>query len=97
MQQQADDLSVRLNEANTACQVMAGQVERLNQRLQQSTNAYRQRYDALEQAITLPEWFTQWKKAPESLKQHIQGLRDQWEATESRLHTDALEEMRLKT
>ncbi|MBR1755102.1 MAG: hypothetical protein IJ754_02540 [Bacteroidaceae bacterium] len=97
LQQQADDLSVRLNEANTACQVMAGQVERLNQRLQQSTNAYRQRYDALEQAITLPEWFTQWKKAPESLKQHIQGLHDQWEATESRLHTDALEEMRLKT
>ena len=97
MQQQADELSIRLNEANTACQVMAGQVERLNERLQQTTNTYRQRYDELELAITLPEWSSQWKTSPENLKQRIQGMRDRWEEINSKLRETELEAMRLKT
>lgn len=97
LQQQADELSIRLNEANTACQVMAGQVERLNERLQQTTNTYRQRYDELELAITLPEWSSQWKTSPENLKQRIQGMRDRWEEINSKLRETELEAMRLKT
>ncbi len=97
LQQQADDLSIRLNEANTACQVMAGQVERLNKHLQQTTDIFRQRYDALEKAITLPDWFALWTSSPEGLKQRIQNTRDQWDIVTSNLQVTELEAMRLKT
>ena len=97
LQQQSDDLAVRLNEANTACQTMAGQVERLQKRQQDTIKAFRQRYDALEQVITLPEWYTQWKESPEGLKQRIQQMREQWDVMEQRLQGNEIETTRLKT
>lgn len=96
LQQQSDDLTVRLNEANTACQTMAGQVERLQKRQQETIKAFRQRYDALEQVITLPEWYAQWKESPEGLKQRIQQMREQWDITEQRLQGNEIETTRLK-
>ncbi|MBR0273278.1 MAG: hypothetical protein IJQ59_04190 [Bacteroidaceae bacterium] len=96
LQQQSDDLAVRLNEANTACQTMAGQVERLQKRQQDTIKAFRQRYDALEQVITLPEWYTQWKESPEGLKQRIQQMREQWDVMEQRLQGNEIETTRLK-
>ena len=79
-QQQAADLAIRLNEVNTACQVMAGQVERLNQRMGAVTQDYSQRYEILGRDITIPEWFKEWKSAPEGLRMHIQDMMDQWKA-----------------
>ena len=96
LQQQSDDLAVRLNEANTACQTMAGQVERLQKRQQDTIKAFRQRYDALEQVITLPEWYAQWKESPEGLKQRIQQMREQWDVMEQRLQGNEIETTRLK-
>lgn len=96
LQQQSDDLTVRLNEANTACQTMAGQVERLQKRQQETIKTFRQRYDALEQVITLPEWYAQWKESPEGLKQRIQQLREQWDVMEQRLQGNEIETTRLK-
>jgi len=96
LQQQSADLAVRLNEANTACQVMAGQVERLQKRQQDTIKSFHQRYDALELAITLPEWYTQWKESPEGLKQRIQNMREQWDATELQLQGNEIETTRLK-
>lgn len=78
-QQKAADLTVRLNEVNTACQVMAGHVERLSQRLKTTTETYSRRYEALEKLITIPEWFKTWRNAHESLKQNIQLMMDQWQ------------------
>lgn len=78
MRQQLAEQQERLNEANTACQVMAGQVERINQRLSNATNKYRHRYEVLEKLISIPEWFREWKQSPESLKQHIQEMTQQW-------------------
>lgn len=77
-QQKANELTVRLNEVNTACQVMAGHVERLNQQLRTATEDYSRRYEALGKVITIPEWFKTWRNAHESLKQHIQQMMDRW-------------------
>ena len=81
-QQKAADLAVRLNEVNTACQVMAGHVERLNQNLRTVTETYSRRYDALEKLITIPEWFKIWRNNHEGVKQAIQQMMDQWQELE---------------
>ncbi len=78
MQQERSEQMVRLNEVNTACQVMAGQVERLNQRLAAATRDYSQRYDALANEISLPEWFRDWKTSHEGMKLRIQQMAEQW-------------------
>ena len=96
LQQQSAELATRLNEANTACQVMAGQVERLKKRQQDTLKSFGQRYDALEQVITLPEWYSQWKGSAEGLKQRIQTMREQWDTVEQRLQGNELETTRLK-
>ena len=80
LQQESSELTTRLNEVNTACQVMAGQVERLNQRLASATKNYSQRYETLVHEITIPDWFKEWKAAPESIKLRIQEMASQWEA-----------------
>lgn len=82
-QQKASDLAVRLNEVNTACQVMAGQVERHNESLRTVTETYSRRYDALEKLITIPEWFKAWRNNHEGFKQTIQQMMDQWQQLES--------------
>ena len=78
-QQKAADLALRLNEVNTACQVMAGHVERLNERQHTATETYSRRYNALEKLITIPEWFKTWRASHESVKQTIQQMMDQWQ------------------
>jgi len=78
-QQQNAELATRLNEANTACQVMAGQVERLKTRLDAETQNYRHRYEALDHAMTIPEWLNAWKQSPEGLKLRIVEMRRVWE------------------
>ncbi len=79
LQQQTAELSIQLNEANTACQVMAGQVERLKKRLQTATQNYSRHYESLEQSITFHDWFDLWKTSPESIKLRIQQMREQWD------------------
>ena len=86
-QQRIADLTIRLNEVNTACQVMVGQVERLNRSLATATQDYSQRYEALGRAISLPEWFREWKNSPEGLRMRIQDMMSQWDYTEEALHT----------
>ena len=78
MQQERSEQMVRLNEVNTACQVMAGQVARLNQRLASITRNYSQRYEALANEISLPEWFRDWKTSHEGMKLRIQQMAELW-------------------
>ena len=81
LQQQDAELLTRLNEANTACQVMAGQVERLKLRLDAETQNYRRRYEELDQTLTIPEWLNAWKQSSEGLKLRIIEMRRIWEET----------------
>ncbi len=91
-QQKAADLALHLNEVNTACQVMAGQVERLSQRLTTVTEIYSRRYTALDKVITIPDWFKTWRVSHESFKQTLQKMMEQWE----QLSTDILKNEREK-
>ena len=79
LQQDSDTIVTRLNEVNTACQVMAGQVERLGQRLATATRNFSQRYETIEREITIQEWFQEWKKSPESIKIRIQEMTQRWQ------------------
>lgn len=90
LQQESSELTTRLNEVNTACQVMAGQVERLTQRLASATRNYSQRYETLEREITIPDWFREWKIAPESIKLRIQEMASQWNAIETDIQSHQL-------
>lgn len=78
LQQELTELDVRLNEVNTACQVMAGEVDRLNFRLAKATRNYSQRYEALEHEITIPEWYNVWQSSHEGIKMRIQKMVEQW-------------------
>ena len=81
LQQQEGELATRLNEANTACQVMAGQVERLKMRLDAITQEYRSRYEALDHTITIPEWLSAWQQSSEGLKLRIMEMKKVWNET----------------
>lgn len=96
-QQKAADLAVRLNEVNTACQVMAGHVERLNQQLRTTTETYSRRYEALDKLITIPEWFKQWRNSHESVKQTIQQMMDQWDQLNEDIRQHELESLVTET
>ena len=85
-QQEANDLSVRLNEVNTACQVMAGQVERFTSRLNNVNQDFSRYYDALDKIISLPDWFPSWTSAPESLNLRIQEMAEQWKVLNIQIH-----------
>ncbi len=77
-QREMADLSVRLNEANTACQVVAGQTDRLTERLKKATQSYGQQYETLQRVITLPDWFGTWRQTHEGLKLNIQDMMGKW-------------------
>jgi len=90
LQQELSELNVRLNEVNTACQVMAGEVERLNFRLAKATRNYSQRYEALEHEITIPEWYNVWQSSHEGIKMRIQKMAGQWNDLQSDIHEHEL-------
>lgn len=77
-EQQKNDLTTRLNEVNTGCQVMAGRVERIQQMHAQLQNRYTQLYEKLGNMLTLSDWYTEWKTNHEGLRLRIVQLMEQW-------------------
>lgn len=77
-QREAADLAVRLNEVNTACQVAASQVERLNQRVAETSQDVTRRRNELDKLITLPNWYHSWQQSPESLRLRIEAMMEEW-------------------
>lgn len=78
VQRQSADLALRLNEVNTACQVMASQVERLNQRIANITQDVTRRRNDLDKLITIPDWFNSWQQSPESMRLRIDTMMEEW-------------------
>lgn len=79
-QQQAADLAIQLNEVNTACQVMAREVEGISKRLNTATQLFSRQYEALGAIITIPDWYRSWRQSHEGLKQRVQAMADQWQS-----------------
>lgn len=82
------DVIVRLNEVNTGCQVMAGQVEQLQQRIGKANEKHSRLYDELDKQITLPDWYNEWRDNPENLHIRIQQQMEKW----NQLNRDILKE-----
>lgn len=78
-EQKKNELSLRLNEVNTGCQVMAGAVERIQQLAEQENRYYSSTYTQLERLITITDWLKEWKLSREGLKGRIQKLIATWQ------------------
>ena len=80
LEQQKKELSVRLNEVNTGCQVRAGQVERVAAMMDSESTRFSEVYHHLEEGITIKDWKGIWDKNHEALRQQIMKLTSAWNA-----------------
>jgi len=73
-EQKRNDLTIRMNEINTSCQVLAREVDWISSRRQDLTGAYGRLFEKVDKAITLPDWFNTWKRGHESTLMRIQEI-----------------------
>lgn len=72
--QTRSDLTTRMNELNTSCQVLAREVDRLSERKQELASAYGRQFETLEKLVTIPDWHNSWRQSHEGLIMRIQEL-----------------------
>ena len=77
-EQHKNDLTVRLNEVNTSCQVLARQVEQTRQMRSNLQEDYTQLYERLTNLITINDWYTEWQDSHEGLQLRIEKMMDTW-------------------
>lgn len=81
------ELSTRLNEVNTGCQVMAGQVDYIQENIDYTNRQFRQAYESVGALMTIPDWFTEWEQNNENLKQRILQLADGWSIVNKKINS----------
>ncbi len=74
-----NNITVRLNEVNTGCQVMTVEVEQLNNRISKLHERHSRYYEFLDKVISFKDWYKQFEEAPENLKIHLQQEMDTWQ------------------
>ena len=77
-EQQQNDLTMRLNEVNTACQVLARQTEQTRQNHSELQERFTQLYEQLGGYLTIGEWYVQWQKSHEGLRLRIEQMMEDW-------------------
>ncbi len=85
LEQKKNELSTRLNEVNTGCQVMAGLTERLQQQVEQEGKYYSLTYAKLDRQITITDWLKEWRQSHETLRGRIQKLMNIWQSVNRRI------------
>lgn len=99
-EQRKNELVARLNEVNTGCQVIAGQMERIVTMRQTTNDAYSRMFEVLDKMITIPDWLNIWKRSHEALSMRIQEVTKEWNEIIQKLeqadHERAIEEMKLE-
>lgn len=83
-----NDLTLRLGELNTGCQVMAGRVDKLQQQIDYATQCYTDTYENLERLITIPSWLSKWQENHEAIFNQIQQLQDVWRSINHQIESD---------
>lgn len=73
-EQKKNELITRLNEVNTGCQVMVGQLERAQNAKQTVRDNYSRLLDSVDKMITIADWKTVWNRSHESLLMRIQEI-----------------------
>ncbi|MBQ8968720.1 MAG: hypothetical protein IJ064_03175 [Bacteroidaceae bacterium] len=77
-EQKKNDLTTRLTEVNTGCQVLAHQVEQNRQQQAILQANYTHLYEKLDRMITLPDWYREWQNSHESLCMRISQMMENW-------------------
>lgn len=78
LEQQKNEISVRLNELNTGCQVLSREVERIGDLLDATNKRFTSVYESVQFVVTIKDWYSLWQKNPEVLNEQIQTLADEW-------------------
>ncbi len=73
------DLTLRLNEVNTGCQVMAGSTERLQKSHALLQQQFTQLYEQLNATISLGDWYPTWQAGHEGLRLRIEQMMSTWQ------------------
>ena len=85
LEQQKSELSTWLNEVNTSCQVMAGQVDYIQENIDHTNKQFRQLYESIGTVMTIPDWYSEWEKNHENLKQRILQFADSWSVVNKKI------------
>ena len=85
--QQHNDLTVRLNEVNTGCQVMARMVEQTRQLRSQFQSQYTRLYEQLNSRITINDWYATWQNNRESVLLRIEQMMERWTEVNQKIAT----------
>lgn len=93
---QKKDLSIRLNEVNTGCQVMVGQVERVLSMIDAENIRFSEVYHHLEESLTIKDWKGIWDNNHEGLREQIITLRNTWIAVNDQIFKEEQELALLK-
>ena len=84
-EQALSDLTVRLNEVNTGCQVLSRQTEQIRQVQSIMQGQYTQRYEQLRKLITLRDWYNSWQGNHESIQLRISSMMEKWQSINSEI------------
>lgn len=86
-----NELSTRLNELNTGCQVMAGQTDRIQGLMELLNKRFSQTYESLDKAITIKDWLNEWTTSHEELRNHILRLKAFWTSMNDKIDKEQRE------
>lgn len=90
LEEQKDELTVRMVDANTACQIITERVGYLNAVIKTLDERYQQLYDQLMTTITLPEWYRKWQESPTQLRSTLRLMLDEWQDINRKLVDEKL-------
>lgn len=91
LEQRKNELNVALNELNTSCQVMAGQVEFMQDLIEKGNKTFQQVYEEVNALMTLPDWFSEWNRSHEGLRMRIMKLADGWKIMSQNIESNQSE------
>lgn len=90
------NITVRLNEVNTGCQVIAYRVEQLQHYMSQNNAAFSELYEEIDKVMTISNWYKVWKENPETLRIYIQQQMTNWFTLKEDLNESRNECVRLQ-
>ena len=85
LEQRKGEINVRLNEINTACQVLSRDVEQISQRLEEEGKQFSRIYENMQLLITLKDWYSLWQSTPEKVYEQVQQLIADWSTVEQEM------------
>lgn len=72
------EISLRTNEAQALCRILAAEGNRLEDSRKLAQDKYHNHYELLQKDVTIPEWFKQWQHNAETLYLDIRQMAHDW-------------------